>query len=146
MAAVLLKRFIREHWTIDSEVFMEPEVGTEEKAAMRALLVQGLAGVISDFPLPSLSSLCSRILPFLQPAESPVRHITKSIKSQVLSSESQDPSKAKIEVFHRLATCTFRPQASCAACSHPRLSICPLCCVYLFCSRSSSSHVPLSRQ
>lgn len=42
MAAVLLKQFIKAHWTPEAKHFEEPVVGDEEKAAIRRDLVAGL--------------------------------------------------------------------------------------------------------
>ena len=49
MAAVLLKRHVKEHWAEESKHFEQPVVSDSEKAALRAQLPQGLAD-----PLPKL--------------------------------------------------------------------------------------------
>lgn len=42
MAAVLLKQHIKAHWTREAKRFEEPEVGEDEKAAIRRDLIAGL--------------------------------------------------------------------------------------------------------
>jgi hypothetical protein len=42
MAAVMLKQFIKAHWTPEAKHFEEPLVGDEEKVAIRRDLVTGL--------------------------------------------------------------------------------------------------------
>jgi len=42
MAAVLLKHHIKRHWAPESKSFEEPVVGSDEKAAIRAMLLPGL--------------------------------------------------------------------------------------------------------
>lgn len=42
LAAVLLKQFIKQHWQEDEETFIQPIVSTEEKAAVRNLLLLAL--------------------------------------------------------------------------------------------------------
>ena len=42
MAAVLLKHHIKRHWAPESKSFEEPVVGSDEKAAIRAVLLPGL--------------------------------------------------------------------------------------------------------
>ena len=43
MAAVVLKQHVKEHWTIEAKYFKAPLVGDDEKAAVRAALLPGLA-------------------------------------------------------------------------------------------------------
>lgn len=43
MAAVLLKRHVKEHWAEESKHFKQPVVSDSEKAAIRSQLPQGLA-------------------------------------------------------------------------------------------------------
>ncbi|KAL6779589.1 hypothetical protein ACKKBG_A12895 [Auxenochlorella protothecoides x Auxenochlorella symbiontica] len=43
LAAVILKKHLKEHWTFESGAFREPPIGEEEKAALRARLPRGLA-------------------------------------------------------------------------------------------------------
>jgi hypothetical protein len=43
LAAVVLKKCIKEHWTPEGPKFRDPEIGEEEKARVRALLPAGLA-------------------------------------------------------------------------------------------------------
>ena len=42
LAAVVLKKHIKEHWTPESAKFREPAIGDEEKSRVRALLPAGL--------------------------------------------------------------------------------------------------------
>ncbi|KAL0051329.1 hypothetical protein WJX82_005781 [Trebouxia sp. C0006] len=54
MAAVLLKRHVKEHWAEESKHFQQPVVSNDEKAAIRTHLLQGLAD-----PLPKLRTAVS---------------------------------------------------------------------------------------
>lgn len=54
LAAVLLKRHVKEHWATESKHFKEPVVAENEKAAIRSQLPQGLAD-----PLPKLRTATS---------------------------------------------------------------------------------------
>ena len=54
MAAVLLKRHVKEHWAEESKHFKQPVVSEAEKAAIRSQLPQGLAD-----PLPKLRTAVS---------------------------------------------------------------------------------------
>lgn len=54
MAAVLLKRHVKEHWAEESKHFKQPVVSDSEKTAIRGQLPQGLAD-----PLPKLRTAVS---------------------------------------------------------------------------------------
>ena len=54
LAAVLLKRHVKEHWATESKHFKEPVVADNEKTAIRSQLPQGLAD-----PLPKLRTAAS---------------------------------------------------------------------------------------
>lgn len=43
LAAVVLRKYVREHWTFESSAYREPPVGEEEKEAIRGALPGGLA-------------------------------------------------------------------------------------------------------
>ena len=54
LAAVLVKRHVKEHWATESKHFKEPVVSDSEKTAIRNQLPQGLAD-----PLPKLQTAVS---------------------------------------------------------------------------------------
>lgn len=43
MAAIVLKNFVREHWTTASAKFSPPQISIENKAKIRQILPHGLA-------------------------------------------------------------------------------------------------------
>ena len=43
LAAVVLKKLIKEHWTFEAPAFREPPIGEQEKAHLREIIPTGLA-------------------------------------------------------------------------------------------------------